>query len=329
MLSVVIPTRDRCATLAGTVSRLLDQERPPEGFEAVVVDNGSTDATSALLSDLAARHPGLVRHVREPRPGPAAARNTGVDHASGDVILFLGDDMAPAGHDLLVKHAGLHARRPEAEYAVLGRAVWSDRQPITPFMRWLEPGYQFGFDRLAAGPVPAAEHLYTAQLSLKRSLFEDVGGFDTRFPYAAVEDIELGMRLADRGLVLDYHPEILVQHDHPTTLSRWLERMRVVGRSAALFEQIHPTRQAPKTVTLPKAARWTCARAAAPIVAPLGVARLPRRLQQLRWRILHHAAYARGYREGPPSPGPGAHLRAPGGEAPRPMKRALSSPDEP
>jgi GT2 family glycosyltransferase len=214
--------------------------------------------------------------------------------------MFLGDDTAPAGEDLLARHGELHAARPEREYAVLGHVRWADDPPITPLMRWLDRGPQFAYEGLPSGLVDTAAYLYTAHVSLKKSVFDACGGFDTRFPHAAVEDIELGVRLAALGVVLDYHRELEVLHSHPTTLERWLERMRLVGRSAALFERIHPGERNP-TVSIPKGPLYACVRAAAPAVAPLDHPSAPLFLRHLRWRILHHAAYSAGYRQGPPT----------------------------
>lgn len=302
MLSVVIPTRNRRATLVRTLDRVLDQERPPGDFEVIVVDNGSTDDTVTALEPLGKRCGGRLRTLSEPRRGPAAARNTGGAAARGDVIMFLGDDTEPADDQVVARHAALHAARPEWEYAVLGNVVWNEREPVTPLMRWLDTGPQFAYELISPGAVDVAEYLYTAHVSLKRAAFESVGGFDARFPYAAVEDIELGMRLAARGVTLDYHPELLVLHSHATTLERWLERMRLVGRSAALLERIHPHTPS-AAVPTPKGVRYACVQAAAPLFRRLDRPSAPSWFARLRWRVLHHAAYARGYREGPPSHG--------------------------
>src|SRR5690242_8788112 len=104
-VSVVIPTRDRAETLERTLDVLAAQKAPPGGFELVVVDNGSTDATADVLRRAQERLPVPLAALHEPRPGPAAARNAGVRRAAGNVILFLGDDMAPAGADLVARHA--------------------------------------------------------------------------------------------------------------------------------------------------------------------------------------------------------------------------------
>jgi hypothetical protein len=287
-ISVVIPTRDRCEALMRTLDRLDAQDAPDEAVELIVVDNGSSDGTVEALSSRA-----RVKMLSEPRPGPAAARNRGVEAAGGDVILLLGDDMAPAGDDVISGHIRLHELRPEPEYGVLGRATWWPEREITPFMHWLEHGGpQFGFDTLAAGPVAPAEHLYTAHLSLKRALLA-AEPFDERFPYAAVEDTELGVRLQGRGLELDYHPELLVHHDHPTDVWGFAARMARVGSSARLLHELHPEdRSAP----LPRPAWWWPAYPAAGAAAAATLRATSGRGPVRAWSMLLMSRYAKGYR---------------------------------
>jgi glycosyltransferase involved in cell wall biosynthesis len=312
VLSVVIPTRNRRATLADTLAQVFAQEVPRGGFEVIAVDNGSSDETLETLADLERRSGGRLRALSEPVRGPAAARNAGVAAARGEVIVFLGDDTQPADRQLLARHVALHDARPEPEYAVLGKVAWDERRSVTPLMRWLDTGPQFAYELFSPGLVDVAGFFYTAHVSLKKAAFDAAGGFDTRFPYAAVEDMEIGLRLRDGGVVLDYRPELVVLHSHETTLERWLERMRLVGRSAALLERMYPDNPSP-TVSMPTGPRYAAVRAAAPLFGRLDHPGAPRWFQKLRWRVLHHAAYARGYRQGPPDSGRAAHGEPLGG----------------
>jgi len=293
-LSVVIPTRDRAAVLLETLDRL-DAQETDGPVEVVVVDNGSRDGTLAALRARAPRWPTTV--LEEPRPGPAAARNRGVAQARHPVVLFLGDDMAPASADFLAGHARLHAARPEPGYAVLGAVAWRPDREVTPFMHWTDHGGpQFAFHRLAPGPVAPAEHLYTSNVSLKRAALEAVGGFDERFPLAAVEDAELGVRLQRAGLELDFHPELLVHHDHPTDLARSVRRMRGVGASARLLHEIWPEDRSAGLVR--PAPHWPLYPVAGALAGAALALPLPLRVRRRLWAMRLMAAYVAGYRAG-------------------------------
>jgi glycosyltransferase involved in cell wall biosynthesis len=291
VISVVIPTRDRPDALARTLERLSAQTPPAGGFEIVVVDNAPEPAVQPPPDGDGVR----VRVLHEPKPGPAAARNRGVKAAGGDVILFLGDDMEPADERFVAGHALHHLREPSVQRAVLGRVVWHPDRPVTPFMRWLERGIQFDFASLAPGPVSARSHFYTANVSLKRELLCSAGGFDTRFPYAALEDVELGLRLEKAGIELVYDPELVVLHDHATDLATSLRRMRVVGWSTRLFNEFHPEHALPGPASTARRALRRCALPAARVLAS---ERLPARVRERAWKTLHYDAYETGFRSG-------------------------------
>lgn len=299
-LSVVIPTRDRWPALEETLAALSGQ-RVHGTWEVVVVDNGSSDETVARTRDVASRFPVPLKVLSEPRSGPAAARNTGTRAAMGDLILYTGDDTAPADAETIGRHLDLHRAHPEPTYVVLGRATWRTDKPITPLMDWLEHGgTQFQFHRLSAGPVAIDRYFYTPNVSLKRSLWVATGGFDERFPYAAIEDTELGLRLAEARATLDYHPEIVVLHDHPTELSSSLRRMVRVGQSAALFHSIHPDADDAGLPARPAGPKWCLIRRAAGPARRIDRPGVPARVRRRAWEIQHMAAYADGFTLGPP-----------------------------
>ena len=284
--------------MARTLAALEAQQLGDAEVEAIVVDNGSADGTVEQVRKRAEGAAIPIRLLEQPSKGPAAARNAGIAAASGAIVLFLGDDTEPEGPGLLRAHLDLHGARPEETYGVLGRITWSPHAPITPFMRWLENGGpQFHYREISAGEVDAASYFYSSHASVKRSILDGVGGFDERFPTAAVEDTELGVRLADAGLKLDYHPELLVLHDHPTTPPQSARRSVAVGRSAALYNRLRPERPHPG-VQEPSGVAWVVVRAVSPLLGTLARVPLPRRLREGVWLAMTRAAYARGYRLG-------------------------------
>jgi glycosyltransferase AglI len=299
-LSVIIPTKDRARTLAATLEALGRQREFEGGFEIVVADNGSSDDTPAVIRRAVEGRKGALVAVEQPRGGPAAARNAAVEAAQGEVLLLLGDDTAPAATDLLATHAALHRLHPDSAFACLGRIEWTPLAPVTDFMRWLDRGGpQFHYWEIGPGPVRIEDYFYSSHVSLKRTAFDAAGGFETRFPYPAFEDTDLGGRLAARGVRLEYHPELLVWHDHPTSVEQSLGRAVRVGRCAALYNAIRVERPSARV----KRPAWPvrlASRTAAPALMRLARAGRPPALRQRIWSLAHRLAYATGYRLGPP-----------------------------
>lgn len=94
LVSVIVPTRNRASLLAACVASVLGQDYPREGFEIVVVDDGSTDGTSSVISKILERpHRPEVFYVRLEGLGLNGARNAGIECSHGDLIVFVDDDV--------------------------------------------------------------------------------------------------------------------------------------------------------------------------------------------------------------------------------------------
>ena len=106
LVSVVIPTYNRATELPSAIESVLGQTYP--SVEVIIVDDGSTDGTEALIQTRFPR----VRYLRQSNRGPAAARNAGIKAASGPYIAFLDSDDRWMPQKL-ERQIGLLRERPE------------------------------------------------------------------------------------------------------------------------------------------------------------------------------------------------------------------------
>jgi GT2 family glycosyltransferase len=237
MFSVVIPTYRRTATLLAVLEALGRQEEPPE-FEVIVVDDGSEDDTLEKLAAFRPHYP--FRFFSQENAGPAAARNRGVREARGDTVAFLGDDTVPERSFLSV-HARAHAEAAPDPIAVLGYTTWPRELPVSSFLHHInEYGLQFGYGLIEDSENVPFNFFYTSNVSLSRTLLLEAGLFDTNFPHAAWEDIEVAYRLMRAGMRMVYRPAAIARHHHEVTFASFRRRQEKAGEAAAIFYRKHP-----------------------------------------------------------------------------------------
>ena len=235
--SVVIPTFRRPETLFPVLDALGRQAAPPE-FEVVVVDDGSGDDTPERLSAYRPAYP--FRFFSQENGGPASARNRGVREARGRIVLFLGDDTVPEP-PLLAVHGKAHGEPRMHPIAVLGYTTWPRDLRVSPFLHQInEYGLQFGYGLIRDPEQVPFNFFYTSNVSLPRELLLEAGLFDTSFPHAAWEDIEVAYRLMQRGMRMLYRPEAVARHHHDITFASFRRRQEKAGEAAAIFYRKHP-----------------------------------------------------------------------------------------
>jgi GT2 family glycosyltransferase len=235
--SVVIPTFERPDTLRRVLEALGRQSSPPD-FEVVVVDDGSRDRTPELLRQT--NPPYSFRALRQDNAGPAAARNRGVEEARGRYVLFLGDDTVPEA-DLLSVHAAAHEEPRSHPVAVLGYTTWPRDRRVSPFLHHInEYGLQFGYGLIQDPESVPFNFFYTSNISLPRVFLKTAGLFDTTFPHAAWEDIEVAYRMMRMGLKILYRPAAVARHYHDITFASFPRRQEKAGEAAAIFYEKHP-----------------------------------------------------------------------------------------
>lgn len=240
--TVVIPAFHSAETLPQVLALLAAQRREVP-HTVVVVDDGSGDATHAEAVGAQERYgTSYLTVIAQEHHGAAAARNAGARAAGEPLLLFLGADILPQPH-FLRRHASVHVRFPDPSVACVGFVTWDRDIPPTPFMVFLEHGGpQNAYGDIAGTSWVAPEHFcYGANLSLKRGTFEEAGGFaEQEFSRYGWEDLELGIRLARRGIRLYYEPTARGGHMHRVTVADAEHRMWEVGRGARVLQTLHP-----------------------------------------------------------------------------------------
>jgi len=236
--SVVIPTYKRLPMLLRVLDALEEQHEAPE-FEVIVIDDGSSDGTAeALRERQAKRYPLTFRS--QANAGPGRARNHGVGLATGRSVLFIGDDTVPERR-FLAEHARIHRDAGDDPLAAcLGYTGWPPGERVTAFMDFINDyGLQFGYKLIHDGEIVPFNFFYTSNISIDRQLL-GTDPFDTTFPAAAWEDIELAFRLDALGLKIRYNARAVTRHYHPMTVDSFARRQYTVGRSGAIFYSKHP-----------------------------------------------------------------------------------------
>ena len=234
--SVVIPTYNRLEMLMRVLAALEKQKDAPE-FEVIVINDGSTDPTE----NIATMHWDLPLTFRsQPNSGPSAARNHGVTLARGRFVIFIGDDTVPEPL-FLAEHARTHEEtNNDPLIAALGYTGWPRDERVTAFMRYINDyGLQFGYKLIRDGDTVPFNFFYTSNISIDRELLAS-HPFDTTFPAAAWEDIELAYRLDALGLKIRYNAKAVTRHYHRMTIDSFARRQYTAGKSGAIFFSKHP-----------------------------------------------------------------------------------------
>jgi len=229
-VSVIIPTHNRLNRLKRVLASLEHQSYTLDDFQVIVVSDGSSDGTDAYLRTLAT--PLRLQIVTQPNQGVAVARNQGLKHATGDIILFIDDDVVPS-RQLIAEHMRIHAGQSD-DTIVLGPMLTPDDFSLSSWVRWEQAMLVKQYQAMLSGKYqPTARQFYTGNTSVARIHLLAAGGFDENFRRA--EDVELAYRLAQRGLRFIFNPDAIGYHYAERSFRSWMEIPYVYGRSDVIF----------------------------------------------------------------------------------------------
>jgi GT2 family glycosyltransferase len=209
-VAVVIPTYGREQVLLDTVRACLDQKPPPG--EIIVVDQTPRHEprTEEFLRSWS--ESGQVRLIRRDKPSQPAAANCALLAAARPLVLFLDDDIVPAG-DLVERHALAHGDTDV--WAVVGQILQPGQEPVeyvpaAPDGR-LRTHLDFRFNSSRRCRI---ENCMSGNVSVRREKALAVGGFDENFRYTVAYrfDTEFGRRICRHGGKILFEPTATLRH---------------------------------------------------------------------------------------------------------------------
>lgn len=206
--TVIIPVYNGEQFIGDAIESAMSQTLQPD--EIVVVDDGSTDGTAAIVR----RFPGVTL-ISQENSGPAAARNTGIRHATGDLVAMLdADDMWPADRqEIMVRHMVEHA---ETDLVLGQQQLLIEPGAVLP--HWVPADY-------APSWKPGRLKLPVSAFVARRGLFSLVGFMDETLRHG--EDTEWHLRVRDAGLTITVLPDVvLIRRIHGSNLTLDAESQR-------------------------------------------------------------------------------------------------------
>jgi glycosyltransferase involved in cell wall biosynthesis len=233
-VSVLIPTRQRRALLHRALLALGRQTAAPDVFEVIVAVNGASDGTPAMLASLAPAF--RLRAIEVGAPGRASALNAALACATGEVVVFLDDDM-----EATPGFVDAHARAHEAaeRLGIVGAAPIARGAHARLAERYVAERFDRHLRKLAQLETVGPGDFYSGNFSVRRSVVAALGGFDGGYTTYGNEDRDLAVRLIAAGVVLRFSADA-------TALQRYTKGARELlvdhfekGRSAVRFRRVH------------------------------------------------------------------------------------------
>ena len=226
--SVVVPAYNAAATLGDCLASLRTLNYP--NYETIVVDDGSTDSTAQIAEQDGAQT------IRLEHRGLAAARNAGVEAASGEIIAFIDAD-ACADRDWLYHLVETITRRDAAA------ASGPNFAPTPASTRAAAMASAPGLPREVRARDADLAQLCGCNMALSKAALTKIGGFDPAFTTAG-DDVDLSWRVTASGETLAYAPGAVVIHERRATLSSYIAQQRGYGKGEGLLAKRYPLRDA-------------------------------------------------------------------------------------
>ena len=229
-VSVIVPVYNDPDGIRTTLESLIEQQYPNKKHEILVVDNGSADETPAIIESFAREHSPVVSLSETEIQGSYAARNRGVEYASGSVFAFIDADMWVDSD--WIKSIARVATREEYDYFGCNVKIKPVNKPPTLAEKYnMENGFPI------AKYIEESHFAPTCCLVTRASVFESVGQFDERLVSSG--DKEFGRRVHRNGFAQGFVREITMYHPARDSFSDLRKKAFRVGRGRAQLRAYH------------------------------------------------------------------------------------------
>ncbi len=194
MISVVVPCYNRSNLIKKCIDSVLNQTF--KDFELIIIDNGSTDDTKAVVQSYIDRDSRVKYFWQENTGSPAGSRNSGIRNSSGEWISFLDSDDRWLDNKLEVVSKEIK-HSTEQTIAI---SHWENHYIDNIFSKVLYHGY-LGNENLYKKLLFKGNCYSTSAMTVKKSAILEVGLFNERRSYFAVEDYDMWLRLSNIGRI--------------------------------------------------------------------------------------------------------------------------------
>jgi GT2 family glycosyltransferase len=236
LISVVIPTHQRRASVLRALEALTRQDLPDDVFEVVVSIDGSEDGTRQAIAAFEA--PYALRTIYGSRRGRATACNAAIEVARGENLVILDDDMEP-GPACLRRHSLHHS--PRLTTCAMGAVPIQVDATSPPVVRYVAAKFASHLEKLAEPDHDfVVRDFYSGNASIRRDVLAKVGGFAEEFVLYGNEDIDLSLRLRDAGVTVVFDPDAVAYQHYAKGLADLARDTYEKGKTAVLLARRHP-----------------------------------------------------------------------------------------
>ena len=216
-VSIIVPAYNEEAVIGNCVRSILRSDY--KRFEIILVNDGSTDNTLAEMQRFAAEH--RVRILDKPNGGKAAALNTGIHYARGEVLFFVDADGMFLPTTIREMLRGFHS--PQVG-AVCGNDAPVNLDRLLPRLLAIQTHVTTGFVRRALAAINCLPIVSGNIGAFRREVLEQTGAFRPGF---IGEDLELTWRVHKAGYRVEFQPGAVVYAEVPSALGAlWKQRVR-------------------------------------------------------------------------------------------------------